>query len=83
MQTYQETVLRYRILRHQELPEAHKAEYRLHGIDPDHRWDLIYSYRHEQDALKCLSDCQQDAPKFYTYKMVDMGADQLIERPIW
>lgn len=83
MSMYIETVLRYRILRHTELPEEYKAEYRLRGLDPDDIWSLIYSFREEQPALDCLVECQKNAPKICTYKLVDAGADELIDRPIW
>jgi hypothetical protein len=83
MQTYKETILRYRIVRHEELPEAHKAEYRLMGINPDDNWSLIWSFSTEESALKCLEECREDAASFQTYKMIDAGAPEIVERQIW
>jgi hypothetical protein len=81
--TYTETVERYRILRHEELPEAHKAEYRLRGIDPDDLWGLIWSFKDEQAAKTQLEHELRMAAKWQTYKLVDAGAATTIERPIY
>lgn len=82
-QTYKERVNRWRILRHEELPEAHKAEYRLSGIDPDDIWSLIWSFEDEEPAKKQLAACIADARSYQTYKLVDGGAATEIERSIW
>lgn len=81
--TYKERVLRWRILRHDELPEAHKAEYRLNGIDPDNNWSLIWSFETEEAAKDQLADCIKHAAKWQTYKLVDGGGEIEIERSIW
>lgn len=82
MQTHRETILRYRILRHCELPEAHKAEYRKMGIEPDGIWDIIWSFSTEEAAMQCLEECRQDAAFFETYEFRDNGTETVIERPI-
>lgn len=82
-ETYMERVNRWRILRHDELPEAHKAEYRAAGIDPDNNWSLIWSFNDEAAAQKCLMDCNADKASWQTYKLVDGGAATEIERSIW
>ena len=83
MNTYTETVYQYRILRHEELPEEHKAYYRSRGINPDHNWSLIWSFKTFEDAMKQLGKLQEKAPSFYTYKVVDAGQTETIEREIW
>lgn len=83
MKTYLETVYRYRILRHDELPEDHKAAYRAEGIDPNDNWSLIWSFRELAAAEKCLRDCIADAAKWETYKLFDAGQTETIERPIY
>jgi hypothetical protein len=83
MQTYQERVGRYRILRHEELPEAHKAEYRLRGIDPDDCWGLIWSFDEITDAEKSLANCNDSKASFQTYKIVDNGETSFITRSMF
>lgn len=83
MKTYQEKVNRWRIIRHDELPEAHKAEYRASGIDPDDNWSLIWSFETEEAAKKQLANCIADAAKWQTYKLVDAGKAEFIERSMW
>jgi hypothetical protein len=83
MQTYQERVERFRIIRHEELPEAHKAEYRLRGIDPDDNWSLIWSFDDSEAAEKCLADCNERKASFQTYKLVDNGEASFITRSVW
>ena len=82
-QTYTETVNRYRILRHDDLPAAHKAAYRAEGIDPDDLWSLVWSFTDLDAAQACLAQSQADAASFQTFKLVDAGAATTIERPIW
>jgi hypothetical protein len=82
-QTYKERVLRWRIMRHEELPEGHKAEYRAAGIDPDNNWALIWSFNDEDAAKKCLADCDADKASWQTFKLVDGGSETEIERSIW
>lgn len=83
MTTYKETILRYRIVCHEELPEAHKAEYRAAGIDPDDRWSLIWSFMDEDRAQECLAQCIADAKSWQTYKLVDGGETTTVEREAW
>jgi hypothetical protein len=83
MTTYKETILRYRIVRHDELPESHKAEYRAAGIDPDDNWSLVWSFADLKSAESCLAREQEEAPKWRTYKLVDGGAAETVEREAW
>ena len=83
MNTYTETVNRYRIVRHEELPEENKQCYRDAGIDPDDNWSLIWSFTDEASALEQLEALRADAPVFWTYKLVDGGEATTIERPAW
>jgi len=82
-ETYKERVNRFRIMRHDELPEAHKAEYRLSGINPDNLWSLIWSFETEASARQCLAECEIRKAKWQTYKMVDGGEAIEIERSAW
>ena len=83
MNTYKETVLRYRVLRHEELPEAHKAEYRRHGMDPDDTWSLIYSFTTLEAAQDTMKDLQAAAPRTWTYRLVDAGQAEVLDRVAW
>lgn len=82
MQTYKEMINRYRVLRHEELPEEHKAHYRAEGINPDDNWSLIWSFTTREAAEKCIADYEIDKPWFYTYKLVDAGQSEVIDRPV-
>lgn len=82
-QTYKEKVNRWRIMRHDELPEAHKAEYRLSGINPDDLWSLIWSFESEPAAINMLADLNGRKASWQTYKLVDGGEAMEIERNIW
>ena len=81
--TYKETVHRYRIFRHEDLPEEHKAEYRLNDIDPDHNWSLIWSFIEKEAAIEQLKSCRENAPWWQTYRMIDAGKEEVIERIAW
>ncbi|MGW8177537.1 MAG: hypothetical protein ACWGQW_01910 [bacterium] len=81
--TYTETVLRYRVMRHDDLPEAHKEAYRAEGINPDEIWSLIFSCPTLQGAEEMKGLLEQDAASWQTFKVVDGGEATTIERPIW
>lgn len=83
MQTYQERVGRYVILKHVVLPAEHQAEYRSKGIDPDTIWSLYYSTNNEADCIEVLKEAREDARWHTTYKMEDRGAPSTIERPVY
>ena len=82
-EVYKERVGRYRIMRHDELPEAHKAEYRLSGINPDNLWSLIWSFDSENAAVKCLAEENASKAKWQSFKLVDGGEAVEIERVAW
>jgi len=92
METYTETVYRYVVEYHEELPEQHKAEMRLNGIDPDERWCLKWSFLTLEDAnAQMESDIELDkeiCKKFdieshTTYRVRDLGETKHIERTAW
>ena len=83
METYTETVYRFRILRHEELPEEHKASYRADGIDPDDIWGLYASFISKRDASRELKNLRENSAWFQTYKIVDAGKATTIERPLY
>jgi len=69
---------------HEELPEAHKAEYRLAGIDPDGIWSLEWSFDDEASAVEMLDKIERrNARKYRTYKLVDGGEAVEVERSAW
>jgi len=75
-----ETILQYRILRHDELPQGHKDEMIAAGINPDDRWSLIYSFNNETDAITALIQEEEDAASWETFKLVDNGEATTMER---
>lgn len=83
METYKERIGRYRIVYHDELPEAHKAEMRLCGIDPDTRRCLEWSFNNINDAEEMLAECEKHAPGYKTYYLIDAGKEEIIERAAW
>lgn len=78
--TYTETVKRYRIVRHEELPPEHKASYRLRGINPDDLWSLIWSFDTLEAAELTLAACNAKKASFQTFKLVDGGKTETFER---
>lgn len=84
MKTYQETVLRFRVLMHTEYPEEYKAEMRINGIDPDDNWSLIYSSNTLENAEDIAAEQREIYNRpIYTVKVVDNGEATVIERPIY
>lgn len=82
-ETYKEHVNRWRIMRHMELPEGHKAAYRADGINPDELWSLIWSFEDEETAVEMLDKLQRRPSKITKYKLVDGGTATEIERSVW
>ena len=82
-ETYKERINRWRIMRHEDLPEGHKQAYRAEGINPDDLWSLIWSFETEESATKMLGQLNADKAKWQTYKLVDGGKTEEIERSIW
>ena len=80
METYTETVHRFRIMRHEEQPEEHKARLRIMGIDPDDNWQLVWSFADRRSAHRELKILQLESAWFQTYKLVDAGEETTIER---
>lgn len=80
MTTYTETVLRFQLQRHDELPEEHKEALRARGVNPDERWSLYMSFDQEADALEAKAQEEKDAASWETFRIVDAGETQKIER---
>jgi len=80
IRTYRETVYRYRVMKHEELPEEHKALHREHGVDPDHVWSLVWSLETKEDAIEMLTELRSKAPWWQTFRIIDGGAETTIER---
>ena len=81
--TYRETIHRFRIIKHDELPEEHKEAMRAEGIDPDTHWTIYASFAYEADAIHALAQIKARAAKWETYKIKDHGEAVEIDRPIW
>ena len=82
-ETYTETVGRFRVVKHDDLPEGHKAAMRAEGIDPDNHWTLFFSSSSEETARQVCEQENERAPSWATYKVVDHGKAVQIERLIW
>lgn len=82
MQTYNETVLRFRVMRHDDLPEAHKEAYREKGINPDELWNLVYSFNDEADAIDTMKMEEGNSAPWETFKIVDGGEATVIKRSL-
>lgn len=82
-ETYIERVNRWRIVRHEELPPAHQEAYRAQGINPDEIWSLIWSFETEEAAQEQLAECIAHAASWQTYKLVDGGKAEEVERRAW
>jgi len=78
--TYTETVLRFRVFRHDELPEQHQQAMRDRGEDPDARWSLVASFESVADACACMVDETGRKADWQRFKVVDAGKTQEIER---
>jgi len=83
MNTITETILRFQIQRHDELPETRKEALRARDIDPDTRWSLIYSFNDEAAAESTLKELNEDKADWETYRVVDAGKTQHVERENW
>ncbi len=81
--TYKETVLRYRVFKHDDLPEAHKEAYRARGIDPDELWQLVASFPDVEGAVKFKEWNESRGVTWETWKIEDGGKEEVIERPVW
>jgi hypothetical protein len=87
--TYTEIVNRFVVEYQEDLSDAHKAEMRLNGIDPDHYWQLKWSFTTEEAARK---QCKEDEEWYNafcrdrgytiskTFRVRDLGAPVEIQR---
>lgn len=80
---YQETVLRFRVLKNEELPAAHQAAYRADGIDPDNIWSLVWSFE-TREAAEAQVQLEQAKvrPWRVTWKIEDAGEATTITRSV-
>ena len=83
MMSYRERINRYRVVKHEERPDAHKAEMRINGIDPDTTWSLVWSFETLAAAEKQLAKEIKNAAPWETWKIVDAGAAEIVDRPSW
>lgn len=80
MNVYEEPVGRYRIARHEELPESHKEAKRAHGIDPDTDLQLIWSFNDFGAAVNQFQRCCESAASWETYHLIDKKVPSTITR---
>lgn len=84
--TYREPIGRYVVEYLEKLPEAHRAELRLNGIDPDDNWLLSWSFESEGEAKSMAADLTEEPlGAIRQYRVRDRGEDapRFIERSIW
>lgn len=90
-QFYIETINRFVVEYHEELPDAHKAQMRLNGVDPDNRWDLKWSFTTLEAAEEQLAAdrnwyagfCEKhDYQPTKTFRVRDLGAPVEVNRQI-
>jgi len=70
-------------VKHEELPPEHKASYRINGIDPDTLWTLVWSFDDLGAAEAQLKEEQGFAAAWQTFKIVDGGQAEVVERAAW
>ena len=92
METYTERVNQFVVEYHEDLPEEHKAQYRLRGIDPNDLWTLSWSFETLAEAEKQAAISQQrhddfctsyEYDRFKTFRVRDLGAPVEIQRSSW
>lgn len=84
--TYQEPIGRFVVEYLERLPEEHRAELRLAGIDPDDNWMLEYSTEDYGNAEEYRLEQEESGfARFRTYRVRDRGEDapRTIERVLW
>lgn len=92
MSTYTETVNRYVVEYRETMTEEARAQYRLHGMDPDEAWLLKWSFhtqehaetraREDQEFHNSWCDSNGHQP-WQTYRWRDLGSSQKIFRESW
>ena len=90
--TYQESVGRYRIVKHEIITDpAIRAQYTLRGLDPDEQISLIYSYDTKDTAENSLQRCHAIDDKVeakfgsisWRHYIIDNGEGEYITRTTW
>jgi hypothetical protein len=81
--TYEETVYRYVVEYQDNLPESMKDEYRAHGIDPNERWTLEWSFKTLEEANTQKLDYELDFFPQRKYRVRDTGSEHKITREMW
>lgn len=90
MEYYEERVNRYRVLRRTnydaETAEGRQAiaELKLHGIDPEDSWSLVWSFENLESAENQAAEERKfwKEPR-YTVAVKDAGEATVIKRPIY
>jgi len=89
MLTYTETVLRFVVEYHEDLPAQHKAEMRINGMDPDNHWNLQWSFEtrdRAEDQARAEEEQHIEFCRSYGYtprkkwRVRDLGQSIKIER---
>lgn len=89
METYNERILRYRVVRCQHMDRRRVAEYRLHGIEvPEDEIsrELVWSFNDKDAAEQTQREENVDAVErgwSVWYEVVDAGQETVIERQAW
>lgn len=89
--THEETVLRFRIEKHEELPERHQQALRAEGIDPSDNWLLYASAPTAEAAEQIRADAEAEHRKICeklgyqpiaSFRVRDGGSATVIKRPL-
>lgn len=92
METYVEKINRFVVEYHEELPDEHKAQMRLNGIDPNTRWNLKWSFENEENAIEQKETEQEWYANFCKengfkpqkiYRVRDLGETKYVERTMF
>jgi hypothetical protein len=78
-----EIIYRFRLEFQDTLPEAHRADYRRRGIDPDKLWHLSESFCDLDEALASLkNEIQSRDFNFRKWRLTDNVVDECVEHKI-
>ena len=92
METHIEHINRFVVERREKVSDMHAAQMRLNGIDPETRWELIWSFDTEEAArAQCEKDQirhnkiyeQFSRPASMTYRVRYLGGSLEIKREVF
>ena len=90
--TVTERVNRFVVEYHEDMSDAHKAQYRIRGINPDEVWNLKWSFTTLEAAEKQaqkerdfhVTFCENHGyTQWHTQRVRDLGSAISVERQNW